>query len=334
MDGGRPRPIIEPLLRLATHMMKCPANDRYLFNLIESPREDIPELSQRFTAQASFFRQMPDIPNWLVKEKVDRALDRLSMKLRFIVRDPGQYPDLAGSRGMTTYIFPKSSLSCHEVPSLLSMFFSHTPSKRNPCCIADYEMMRSPDMDHFARISIADDVRLSGVLPVICLNERMFTVFEELKNRPGNNTNQILNAEFNLAKTFLHELAHAIHFATDPDAYRVAYCMSKNHLPILPFKNMEPLFEEEGKLELGYSYENFVFGGLGRWDLGPDEPSFVNDWPCTNGPGVYMRGPEEATKVYVMPMTFIHSVHQQPFVSPSTPQLQLFRSFALFHAQG
>lgn len=171
------------------------------------------------------------------------------------------------------------------------------------------------DLENLERISLADDVRISGAKPKIQLNERMFTIIEELINRPGDNTNQILSARFNIAKTILHELVHAFAFATDPEAYRLGSCLSKKHIAEAEIRLMEPMYEDEGKPEVGCSYESSVLGGVTIWDMHLDSATLLKEWPSVGPQGTYFRGPEKTVKTYIVPMTFIHKIHQQSFVS-------------------
>lgn len=104
LDADRLKPILGSVLRLATRILNCSASYRYFFNLLESPREDLRELSQHFNTQASSFRNMKDVPFEVVQEKVDRALDRLLLKIRFILLDPAKDIRMAALRGLTEYV--------------------------------------------------------------------------------------------------------------------------------------------------------------------------------------------------------------------------------------
>ena len=85
-------------------------------------------------------------------------------------------------------------------------------------------------------------------------------------------------------------------------------------------KYCEPFFEDQAETEVGYCWENEVFGGSIIRSSDAGEPLVVCKWPhnlpfdfkdCSHPPR--RRGSKGTSTVYVVPTHFIHSVQQQVF---------------------
>jgi hypothetical protein len=169
---------------------------------------------------------------------------------------------------------------------------------------------------------IVEDAACRGAPSRIHLSTTFLTTLESLYSQAGNNRNQILNVQFQMAKTILHELTHALDYAINNYAFTMATMLKNGHtvqtLPsTLKIVAREPYFEGEEIAELGCSWENYVFGGYVDWKIGETSmPSFVREWPSFLSGYKFTRGAPDSSPVrrqWVVPMTWLRRLHRQEF---------------------
>jgi len=138
----------------------------------------------------------------------------------------------------------------------------------------------------------------------------------------GGNKLEILNLQFRTAVTLVHELAHAINGAVDINLYPL---MNEIELTgTASSKIYEPWYEDQRLAELGFAYENEVFGGMVHTlpnmrpdhpnSIDPSHPVFVQKWPGTvTNRHTKRRGSKQSMTLYLVSMHFIHNIQQQNF---------------------
>ena len=143
---------------------------------------------------------------------------------------------------------------------------------------------------------IVEDATYRGAPSRIHLSTTFLTTLESLYSQAGYNRNQILNVQFQMAKTILHELTHALDYAINNYAFTMATMLKNGHTiqtlrATLKQVAREPYFEGEQIAELGCSWENYVFGGYVNWKSGEaNMPSFVQEWPSFLSKYEFTRG--------------------------------------------
>lgn len=147
------------------------------------------------------------------------------------------------------------------------------------------------------------------------------TKLAQLRTEGGNKL-EILNLKFRTAVTLVHELAHAINRAVDINAFPI---LNEIALTATASSRMyEPWYEDQRLAELGWAYENEVFGGIigtlpgPGWDrpdsIDPSHPVFVHKWPGTEtNEHPKRRGSKQSMTLYLVSMYFIHNIQQQSF---------------------
>lgn len=180
-------------------------------------------------------------------------------------------------------------------------------------------------------VSIFKDDEVSGVASVIFLNEGMLTMIEDLKDRPGDHTDQILNAQFTAAESIRDELTHALGKAVRPELYSQALSQSLgDEQNIMP--TPEPYLADEEVNELGHSSANHIYGGA--IDSGYAEPGLIRVcyFPCTLYEE-FSRGTDRNGLEHFVPMSFIRKIHERNFwkpIDPEDPKALYIRRIVLF----
>ncbi len=168
--------------------------------------------------------------------------------------------------------------------------------------------------------SITDDGR-RGLGSNTGVKKAYFTKLDELRTQGGNKL-EILNLQFRMAVTLVHELAHALNTAVDIHLPR--YRDEVVRTGTLAHKTCEPWYEDQRLAEFGFAYENEVFGGIIRTlptmnpnprnSVDPSHPVFVQKWPGTESNNHPKRiGSKKTMTMYLVPMHFIHNIQQQRF---------------------
>lgn len=131
-------------------------------------------------------------------------------------------------------------------------------------------------------ISIEQGKPMTGYGSITYLKIYYLLHLKYLLETPEQNECQIIAWQFKFAVTLCHEITHALHWACNRDLVRWHNTNPRGNLKDAP--RMEAFFNGMGTAELGYTWENEVFGGMITQDIESDpritnEPSFVAPWP-------------------------------------------------------
>ncbi|MCJ1461501.1 hypothetical protein MMC07_000098 [Pseudocyphellaria aurata] len=169
--------------------------------------------------------------------------------------------------------------------------------------------------------TIVDNGR-NGFQSSIELRKSLIQELSEL-SRQADRVMQTLSYQFFVAKILCHEVVHAINLAIDPalvtarrmDLARLAI----GHSPSGWLQWNEPFFEDQAQPELGYCWENEVFGGSITHSK-VEKLMLICKWPNHWGiePDSIQSTPRragfKATQTeYIIPAHFIHNIQQQVF---------------------
>lgn len=144
----------------------------------------------------------------------------------------------------------------------------------------------------------------------------------------------LLNLQFMIAKNLCHEIAHAVNYAVSFDA--VSEPGSGTNTRSEESALYEPFYEDQRQAELGYAYENEVFGGViqpytlltqaqlhkrhvevpGSVPItSPEIPLYVCKWPSTASDPSWpeRRHSKKSETTYCISMHFIYNIQQQSF---------------------
>lgn len=277
--------MLAPVLRLASQMIMSPGSVVFLYSLIYSPRQAIPELTQEgntiigpFRIPMYSYRRLTDRPQQYMRQKVDDALNRLAQNIH---------------------------ISVQEIDHI-----------HQGCTFLDRGNLRP--------INITEDLCRIGSSSRIVLNSRCIIALEQLVARGGGSSGQIFNHQFSLAKVLCHEIAHAVSQAvgTTPlaniEEVRSLWNKSSRTWAKMMVRRQqrEPYLEDESINECGYSWENAVFSGNVRKQVAQlDDPLWISDWPHALGPQWFTRGsgPEKFASRWLVSMNYLRKIHQQAF---------------------
>ena len=304
-------------LQLASLIITSPGSLKALFNILYGPRLRVPNM--HFEGQACYETTPNPIPGATQKERDDfrrfilavtgRALKRLASTLTMSIRDgntPG--PRLGDDYALTVIglgLFREGINITDEVPVY---------------------------GDAFPDLIVGDDVPNTmpgmGVASTIYINKGFLTKLEELRNRPGDNTSQILALETKMAMTLCHEVAHACNNAVDnPTLISARLEMVRRSEGLRPcvIGTNEPFGLGQDVAELGWYWEQEVFKG--SFSYKPSEssrplqiakwPNFLNgnrdgidliDFPTRRG-----RGQKHTAINCFVPMQYIRNLHRPAF---------------------
>ena len=290
--------LLRPALRLASNLIMSPGSVQYIHWLLYSPRVDLPDVSQQRQTPVRVFRPMPVIPHHEMKREVDWALSRL-----------------AGGHLRYTFAGPVKDIMMLE--------------------LRGYTLGDSLGGDGIRvrgihSVDLLNDPSRVGISVRTQINESFITVLENLHQNPKKNAIEIFNTNFNCAKTFCHELMHALYLATEPAEMTHAINFNERFLagedlmeePAEMAETVEMIFQDESASELGYSWENFVFGGRVEWDLKPHSVSRFYKWPCHLSGDLYVRGSKNKATVteYLVPKQYLQNIHQKEFWGGVQPE--------------
>ena len=126
-------------------------------------------------------------------------------------------------------------------------------------------------------VAVTDRRRERGVASLIMLNTKFLIMLKEMLVEPSGKQLQILKHNFELALTICHEVIHAIGLALPSDFPNQN--REKRGIPkTAPF--VEPFYQGQDVAELGYFWENHVFGGACHSSMPIREnPLFISEWP-------------------------------------------------------
>ena len=279
---------IKPMLQLASFLLRSSPSLNADYDLYYSPRvhpkervnsDGMPVLEYRHVDTAEHYRGER-------KDRANAALDRLAGVVDFRVVSKEENPEIEGSLAMNT--------------SYLGV--------------------------HTRGVNIQDDTNLSkGVGSTIWINKVLITNLRRLRNEKGvDNTLKICSLWFKGAANLCHELFHAKFWAIDSafladvmveTGIRSYEAMRKTGRKGDVVVNNEPLHEDDSDAELGYVWENQVFGGHIQFRGSVDSCLFFSKWPSFwTDPSYHRRGGwrRKMTR-YVIPMHYILNLQRQEF---------------------
>lgn len=165
-------------------------------------------------------------------------------------------------------------------------------------------------------INILSDPRAFG-LPSVTFIDIAYKTGIEASTRPARNDKSPamiqkgLNISFRMATTLCHEITHAIFFACNPELLR-RFMAAKQETRDQTNWN-EPFFETQKVAELGFCWENHVFGGfIGQGSDYANDALFVTEWPShlNSDPAMMpIRGEDDTGEDDTNPHSFLVSTH-------------------------
>ena len=273
---------LDPALLLASAMLQSPASLDLIYKTIYGPRR-FPSEPMEYEGQPVFEIESIET-NETRRNMARKALNRLAESLSFIADNP------------------------------------QDDSKKNCDAIVTHSLAL-----HSYGINIADDSGTPrGVASTIRLDRNNLSKLTILLAQDGDNTSQILTLQFKLAISICHYIIHAISHAADlallldaimESTYRDLATLEKAERSKERVGSNEPFVEYESVAELGYSWENAVFGGTVQWANQVDHPLFFSKWPSFLTDGDYPRRAaytRTATQ-YVVPLHYLRNIHRQEF---------------------
>lgn len=268
---------IGQVLRLASNMLRSPGSLDTLYQILWAPRKEVQGFS--FHGQPVSELKPRVQPGLDEHVQVRQALNRLAASLSFRIVDN------IGSHGVT-----EPSLAFY--PRGINILGQDTPK---------------------------------GIASITCIDGRFLAQLTALKARPGDNTSQILVLQTKMAITFCHEVVHALNHAKDhplligaqlekqarDDAKERGQQRANQRVV-----SNEPFGENDSMAELGYYWENAVFGGQVEIDHNnQDYPLFVSRWPSHLKEGDYpkRRENEDSAIHFIVPMHYLWNINSQHF---------------------
>ena len=126
-------------------------------------------------------------------------------------------------------------------------------------------------------VAVTDRPQLRGLAPVVTLDSKYVKMLKELLVETLGKQFQILKLHFEFAITICHEVIHAINLALSSDLLNHFLTVGKD-LKKVAFS--EPFYQGQNVAELGFFWENHVFGGAFIQSMPIREnPVFFGDWP-------------------------------------------------------
>ena len=126
-------------------------------------------------------------------------------------------------------------------------------------------------------IAITDRPEKTGLACITRLHPEYLNILKELLKKPLENDFQILKHYFEIAITICHEVMHAIDYARETNLLKTYLEMGDN-VRLVAFN--EPFYEDQRVAEIGYFWENHVFGGAFNQSMPePADALFLGQWP-------------------------------------------------------
>ena len=131
---------------------------------------------------------------------------------------------------------------------------------------------------HPSGIAITDRPERRGLASIVRIHPQYLATLDKVLNIGTVNTRfQVNKLHFEIALTICHEVIHALNFAIESDLLRSYIEMGYDFKPV-PFN--EPFHEGHRVAELGFFWENHVFGGVCNQSMPITEnPIFIAEWP-------------------------------------------------------
>ncbi|CAD6571123.1 MAG: hypothetical protein ASARMPRED_004207 [Alectoria sarmentosa] len=272
------------IFQMASSMLETSKSLDFLYQVANSPRKVSNTGSSNQGRPCKEFGWTEPPSKAMARQAARDALRRLSRFLTFQIGDPEANPAVRGSFGST------------EVT-----------------------------LDHFLEgVKMNDVSSKSGMASKITLNEDYILRLRELDNQEGDTTSQRISLQLKMAITLCHEIAHALAFAVDEEileAFTGEYdAFVKASLEGREYQRRvigtdEPFYRNETMAEIGYCWENQVFGGNVFWSSKTSDPLFVSKWPSLFTDSEFpKRGKEKRTaRRYVVSLHFTRNMHRQGF---------------------
>ena len=127
-------------------------------------------------------------------------------------------------------------------------------------------------------IAITDRPERRGLACIVRIHPQYLAKLDNLLDFGTINTRfQVSKLYFEIALTICHEVIHALNFAIESDLLRSYIEMGRNFQAI-PFN--EPFHEGQRVAEMGFFWENHLFGGVCNQSIPTVEnPIFIAEWP-------------------------------------------------------
>lgn len=126
-------------------------------------------------------------------------------------------------------------------------------------------------------VAVTDQPLHRGVSSIIMLDIKYLDVLTKLVDENSGKEFEICKLHFELAVTICHEVMHAIDFALSSD---LLFFYIENGDDSEPPPFTEPFYQGQTVAELGYFWENQVFGGACIQSLPTSEnPVYLCEWP-------------------------------------------------------
>ena len=126
-------------------------------------------------------------------------------------------------------------------------------------------------------VIVSDRQQERGIASITTLDLRYLKMLKEMLVETLGKQFQILKVHFETALTICHEVMHAINFGLASNLLNI-YIKMGNDVKPPPFN--EPFHQGQDVAELGYFWENHVFGGACNQSVPIREnPVYVSEWP-------------------------------------------------------
>ena len=126
-------------------------------------------------------------------------------------------------------------------------------------------------------IAVTDRPQDRGVASMVLLDLKFLTMLKELLVETLGKQFQILKLYFEMANTLCHEIMHAINLASASELLN-QYLERGDHVKLPLFA--EPFYQGQNVAELGYFWENHVFGGACNQSVPiREDPVYIAEWP-------------------------------------------------------
>lgn len=169
-------------------------------------------------------------------------------------------------------------------------------------------------------VSVRHDMLTSGLGSKIQIKGIYFTCLERMISQNGETNDfgsEIIAWQFKLAVTLCHEVVHASFLATNEPLATWWQKTPKGDYRKAPY--MEPFIEGQSVAELGFSWENEVFGGMILQQIGNHKdtvftPLFVCQWPNHMVRSIsepQKRPPERIVNLYLVSTYYLRNIQLQ-----------------------
>ena len=126
-------------------------------------------------------------------------------------------------------------------------------------------------------VAVTDRQQGNGIASMSSIDSKYLTTLKGLLVGTVGKRFQILKLYFEIALTLCHEVIHATNLALSPDLLNQFLQRGENRKPS---GVLEPFYQGQTVAELGYFWENHVFGGACTQSVPvPADPIYLGQWP-------------------------------------------------------